>query len=155
MEPDTFEVSANHNDVYVLRRKGGVTRDNPDDILKLPWDEKGPIEEKDLSPAGPREPKGVIQIYLRRLGGRDEQALADSASRTSRRGVTKLLLGSNAKDRVIRSVVWMEGLQLEDGTVANRMTAGVYDEYADSWILKRIQKRVAELNGEDLDEEGE
>lgn len=111
--------------------------------LTLPYNADGlPID-----PNSPETAKtaGEILVYLRPLSGRDMRRISDLMIEMDRKGRGIMKSGSVAREKVIRSVVHLEGVVTADGTPVENLDHDLYDTL-DAWITEAILAKVNNLN---------
>lgn len=88
-----------------------------------------------------------VIFWLRPLLGRDQRAISDAMMRSDKRGNSTMLAGTVAREKVVRSVVAVEGLEDERGNAVGRFTVDTYDAIP-GWVCEVLLENVNEINGE-------
>jgi len=110
-----------------------------------PWSPPGEIEDDDKLTD--------IVFYLRAFTGHDTAHFSDMTIVAGRKGKTEVRSGAVGREKVIRGVAKIEGLEDPEGRPIERMTESVYRDLP-SWITQRILRRLNEINEEEEKEEG-
>jgi hypothetical protein len=95
----------------------------------------------------------VIVFYLRAFTGNDMAVFSDMTIVGGRKGKAEVRSGAVGREKVIRGVAKIEGLDDPSGTSCEEMTLRVYRELP-SWITSRILRRLNKINEEIEEEEG-
>jgi hypothetical protein len=121
---------------YVLKRNVG--REEAQRV-ELYYDASG------LPVSGPERAAGSVVFYLRRLKGRDLQRINDTMVEADRDGRTVIKSGSVTREKILCSVLAVEGLEDESGNPVSRITPEVYDAL-DAWMIDALLEAVNRLN---------
>lgn len=89
-----------------------------------------------------------VTFELRRFSGRDQREFSDLANRFDKRGRPMAAVGGIFREKVVRAVVSVSGLEDREGNPITRFTAEVFDGLP-AWMTDALLHEVNELNGFD------
>lgn len=89
-----------------------------------------------------------IQVWFRQLRAGDMRRITDSMMTTDKKGNSRILPGTSGREKVVRSIVAVEGLDDPSGNPVDRITPDLFDTLP-SWFSERLLAIVNEINGED------
>jgi len=97
---------------------------------------------------------GEIHVYLRMLKGRDSRRISDLTVEVDKSGKSTIKTGAVAREKCVRAVQLIEGLEDESGEAIAQIDHAGYDQI-DSWILVDILREINVMNAQLEEEEGE
>lgn len=102
------------------------------------------------------QPCECITFYLAPETGRVARKIADEVVElNSKKRTASMRTGSATMERIVSSVVWVEGLLDAKGNEVHKINQRVHDDMP-SWLINALSKRISKLNrDEELGDETE
>jgi len=106
-----------------------------------------PDYDKGLEAGGAVPPREIeapsIKCWIGKFRGRDNRYMNDLQHKSDKRGTTHHRTGTVLREKVCRGVVWLEGIEKDDGTAINKVTKAVYEDYLEEDLIDFL---VIEIN---------